>query len=577
MLLFLTGVKKTMRKFLNQIHFTIKKYFVLYIGFLFACMLLMVIFTSLYAVHIIRKEAYHSIDIGMRTQVAQLNTNLHRTEIYLSGFVYNDADVADLGTANWNNLEWMKSIYHLQETFSSALKVQLADNFFYYSPDADLFVTSSNPVSASLRKRIRAASDSGLYFNKRNAGKWNVIYSDNKYYLIRVLKLRNGYIGAYLSINSAIRTFSLDSEDLYIDFALSNGTLLSTSPVTPKIDNYRKISESENDVIKINGQPELFMSYPITKSSSVKLIALVPDRSVSSSISIFETVAVIMIFLCMILLFLSFWFGDRIILRPISSMSATIIKIRSGQPDARIRPAFRCDEFIDMSNAFNEMMDEIRNLQISVYEEQLHKKQIEIEFLKLQLTPHFLVNCLNTVYELTEAGHPDLSMQMTRDLTKHLRYLLSCGTTVSFKEEAALTANYVELSSIRYPGSIRLTTDYDAAGNSIRVIPLLLLSFVENIIKHEIEIGKVTDICIYSKVNADHTFYIDIYDTGLGYSDEMLGKLQNMEHYIQENDEHIGIGNVYSRARLILGEQCTFRFANRKDAGAEVEITIPVP
>mgnify|MGYP003621929561 FL=1 len=57
----------------------------------------------------------------------------------------------------------------------------------------------------------------------------------------------------------------------------------------------------------------------------------------------------------------------------------------------------------------------------------------------------------------------------------------------------------------------------------------------------------------------------------------MLGKLQNMEHYIQENDEHIGIGNVYSRARLILGEQCTFRFANRKDAGAEVEITIPVP
>ena len=78
-------------------------------------------------------------------------------------------------------------------------------------------------------------------------------------------------------------------------------------------------------------------------------------------------------------------------------------------------------------------------------------------------------------------------------------------------------------------------------------------------------------------MNADHTFYIDIYDTGLGYSDEMLGKLQNMEHYIQENDEHIGIGNVYSRARLILGEQCTFRFANRKDAGAEVEITIPVP
>ena len=565
-----------MKIFLQKLHFTIRKYFVFYIIFLFACMLLMVIYTSLYAVHIIRNEAYHSIDIGMRTQVAQLNSNLHRTEIYLSGFVYNDADVADLDTADWNSLEWMKSIYHLQETFSSAIKVQLADNFFFYSPDADLFVTGSNPVSANLRKRIRTASDSGSFFSKHNAGKWNVIYSDNKYYLIRVLKLRNGYIGAYLRIDSAIRTFSLDSNDLYIDFALSNGTLTRTAPITLKIKNYSKISETDNNVIKINGQPELFMSYPINKSS-VKLIALVPDHSVSSSLSIFETVTGIMILLSIALLFLSFWFGDRIILKPISSMSATIKKIRNGQPDARIRPSFRCDEFIDMSKAFNEMMDEIKNLQISVYEEQLHKKQIEIEFLKLQLTPHFLVNCLNTVYELTEAGHPDLSMQMTRDLTKHLRYLLSCGTTVSFKEEAALTANYVELSSIRYPGSIRLHTDYDEKGNIVRVIPLLMLNFVENIIKHEIEIGKITDIYISTRYNTDHTFYIDIYDTGFGYSDEMLINLQNMERYTQENYEHIGISNVYSRARLILGNQCTFHFCNRKDAGAEVEITIPTP
>lgn len=565
-----------MKKLFRNFHFHIKKWFFIYFTCLALTMLILVAYMSLYALRVIRSEAYHSIAISISTQVSQFNTDLHKTETYLSGFVYDDTDVANLDQDGWNDLEWMKSVYHLQETFSTALKVQLADNFFYYSPAPDLFVTGSNPVSTSLRQLIKDSAVSDDYFVKPKAGKWNIIKADGKYYLIRILNLRNGYVGAFLSIDSAISTFESDSQDLYLDFALSDGTLLRTSPVTMQLNDFQKIIQPEYDVIKINGQSELFLSSPLAKSDSVRLVAMVPDRSVSTSMNLFRTISIIVLLFGCMLLILSFMLGKRIILYPIEAISSAIGKIRNGQTETRIQTGFRSDEYNEMGTAFNEMMDEIRQLQISVYEEQLHKQQVEIEVLKLQVTPHFLVNCLNTVYQLTEAGHPDLSLQMIKDLTAHLRYLLSCGTTVSLKSELEMTANYIDLSSIRYPGCIRLTTDYDPAADSCRVIPLMVLNFAENIVKHEIEMGHLTEIQICTKLTEDHLLYICISDNGNGYSPEILQKLQNMDAFSKEHSLHIGISNVYARAKLILGDGCRFVFHNQNDTGGAVtEIYIP--
>ena len=58
-----------------------------------------------------------------------------------------------------------------------------------------------------------------------------------------------------------------------------------------------------------------------------------------------------------------------------------------------------------------------------------------------------MINCLNTIYQLTENNHADLARQMLQNLSVHLRYTLSSGQTVSLLEELNLVKNYVELSS----------------------------------------------------------------------------------------------------------------------------------
>ena len=48
------------------------------------------------------------------------------------------------------------------------------------------------------------------------------------------------------------------------------------------------------------------------------------------------------------------------------------------------------------------MINEIQNLRISIYEEQLAKKRADLQYLKAQLAPHFLINCLNIIFVLSQ-------------------------------------------------------------------------------------------------------------------------------------------------------------------------------
>ena len=250
-------------------------------------------------------------------------------------------------------------------------------------------------------------------------------------------------------------------------------------------------------------------------------------------------------------------------------------EIQAGHTDARIHTSFRTIEFNDMSNTFNEMMDQIANLQKKVYIETLRHEWEEKEYYKLQMTPHFLVNCLNIVYQLIESDHPDLALNIIKDLTKHLRYLLECPAVVSLRSEMEIVANYIDLSSIRYPGSIDMKEYISPEAQNRQVVPLLVVSFVENTVKHEVELGTITHIEVDADIDNLGNLRIIIMDDGDGFDPEVLTQLQDLSSYNKNEKKRIGIANVYSRAMLNLSPHCTFTFRNRDSGGAMTEIMIP--
>lgn len=116
----------------------------------------------------------------------------------------------------------------------------------------------------------------------------------------------------------------------------------------------------------------------------------------------------------------------------------------------------------------------------------IKKRQLEIEldFLKNQLNPHFLFNTLNNLYALA-LKKTDTTPNAILQLSSILRYLLYESNTseVSFRREKEIMNAYIELELLRLSDIDNVTFTINA-DKDYMVPPLLWLPVLENIFKH---------------------------------------------------------------------------------------------
>lgn len=63
--------------------------------------------------------------------------------------------------------------------------------------------------------------------------------------------------------------------------------------------------------------------------------------------------------------------------------------VKNGNMEAKMNDENVIQEFHILSKAFNEMLDEIKTLKISSYEYQLEMQQAKLQYLQIQIRPHF--------------------------------------------------------------------------------------------------------------------------------------------------------------------------------------------
>ena len=76
-------------------------------------------------------------------------------------------------------------------------------------------------------------------------------------------------------------------------------------------------------------------------------------------------------------------------LSPFQNLVESMKSIREGNLDYRMTTSYNIEEFYVLSNEFNNMMDEIRSLKIASYEAKIEKQQAELQYLQIQMRPHF--------------------------------------------------------------------------------------------------------------------------------------------------------------------------------------------
>ncbi|HMM17780.1 MAG: sensor histidine kinase [Petrimonas sp.] len=126
------------------------------------------------------------------------------------------------------------------------------------------------------------------------------------------------------------------------------------------------------------------------------------------------------------------------------------------------------------------------------------KSEAELQNMKNQISPHFLLNTLNNIYALV-VFNPSKAQQAVLDLSKLLRHILydNDKPLVPLHQEVDFIKNYIDLMRIRLSENVKLNTQLSIKTNSdTPIAPLIFISLIENAFKHGISGDKPSFIDI---------------------------------------------------------------------------------
>jgi len=115
------------------------------------------------------------------------------------------------------------------------------------------------------------------------------------------------------------------------------------------------------------------------------------------------------------------------------------------------------------------------------------KREMELQFLKSQLNPHFLFNSLNNIYSLAYQKS-DKTADAVLKLSEIMRYMIyeSNDSWVSLNKEIDYVHSFIELQKLRFKDGAAVEFTVQGEIDNQRIVPLILISFVENAFKHGI-------------------------------------------------------------------------------------------
>ena len=545
----------------------------------------------LYYSGLFREQIYDQMKSTMELYNEQMTDNFQNTLIWLNENCSQNSDITSLGM-----IKREEDIYPLISRIQSmlTLSMPLSDlgGLFIYSCTHDIFIPKINEslnqtyqdnyyCSQRIMHILRERNEKGTL---KDMDLQEVILLQNGedgYFLVKMIRKEDVYAGIWTN---------LSLEPSALQYFENFSTIFVYADPAGKIIGNTKFSDYQVESSQLLEKPAVFRgvldSY-LTIACRLDycgyyLIAFVPMKQIVDAMLMPVYRLGFFSLLLLFIFYFSVWkLMNSFLKAPMKNLRPIICKMKQGKFGVKIETENQFQEIQDITDAFNEMISEIQNLRINVYEQRIAKRDLELQYLKTQLAPHFLINCLNTIFVLSQDQvSVDISNRMIHILSEHLRYTLSNRTVVSLKEEIRYVENYFSLTQLRFPDTLVYDISLDEAVKDAQVFPLILLMLTENSIKVNMVMGETFTIKIKGtqRWNEDgcrvHLIHID---SGTGFDEKSL-ELYNhiLEHpELRKNGYGIGFFNIVRRLKLTLGETAGIHFSNEPGIGARVDLDFP--
>lgn len=455
---------------------------------------------------------------------------------------------------------------------------KLLTGCFLYSSENNIYRTA---FKRNIQEEIQIAADTFLRNLIKDDGDnykqgWFLKEISQKKYMFRILRLDNVYCAVMVDLTTMIN-YPISGEEPLLLCSTEKGEIITNIHFAEK--NQIELTMNSEKNYFFTGHPHKFIVVQGSlKYANLYLNYLMPYEGVWGLLDGIQLLFIVLSFLFVFLIPICYCFFQRLYLAPLDDLMKTMNYVKAGNIDTKIDKRYRIVEFQEVSTTFNKMLNQIKQLKIESYERKIEIQQAKLQYLQIQIRPHFFLNCLKNIYGLAQSKQFIRIQDMIIALSRYWRSAFGDSFTfISIEEEVNNVKNYIELQQISLSMPPQCFIYCDESLKSVLIPPLTILTFVENCVKHATQ-ANIT-LNIFVKIHflvGESQDYVNIIisDTGKGFSEEMLKKLNctNSDLY---TGEHIGISNIRHRLMLLYHENVSISFSNQA-IGSHVELFLPI-
>jgi hypothetical protein len=191
--------------------------------------------------------------------------------------------------------------------------------------------------------------------------------------------------------------------------------------------------------------------------------------------------------------------------------------------------------------------------------------QQQLEYLRYQINPHFLMNTLNNIHALVDIDS-ERAKETIVELSKIMRYALYEGSRqrVPLSRDVAFMESYIQLMRLRFTtDKVTITTDIAPMLPDCEVPPMMFITFVENAFKHGVSYQQKSFVDIS----------LSAHDDKLLFSCSNSKPQMPNKHASQEGG--VGMQNVKRRLQLIYDKRYRLDIDEQSDT-YNIQLEIPL-
>ncbi|MBQ1290770.1 MAG: histidine kinase [Lachnospiraceae bacterium] len=389
-------------------------------------------------------------------------------------------------------------------------------------------------------------------------GKWHLAEADDTVYLIHILRDSSSRFGAYLNCTAFFSSLNLQNDPY--------GTVLSIDDQLPPEETGHLLTSSR------------------IAQTPVYIISDVRSSSVYGNVISWVVASILLIAFSVLMIPLFLLVYYRKINRPLQTLQGAFHELEDGNEDYRITERASSAEFYDANLSFNSMASNLSSLQRQVLEEEQHRHELaehnlnlQLDNLQLQIRPHFLQNTMNLLFTLIHNGQSENAERLVLYLSKYFRYMFRHGHDLElFSRELEMVQEYLEISELHYQNAFTVSYQIDPILSFMRIPPLLLHNFVENIIQHALIPGKTIHIILYGEYDDEQKMAVlQVSDDGNGISEEYADMINRNDFSSLPAGKHIGVRNSINRLHYYYGDQAGVTVDSAEGEGTTFTIRIP--